>query len=145
MATLAAAPAIAQTPPPPGKAVADMREPTETIDLWPGIAPGAPARMPVETVIERSTDPGFSDRAVFGISRPRLVVFRASKPNGSAMLITPGGGFKWVVVDKEGYEMGRWLAVRGVTAFVLFVNRRSNGTHFKGLSACKRGPLSARR
>ena len=25
------------------------------------------------------------------------------------------------------------------------VNRRSNGTHFKGLSACKRGPLSARR
>jgi acetyl esterase/lipase len=97
-----------------------MREPTETIDLWPGIAPGAPARMPVETVIGRSTDPGFSDRAVFGISRPRLVVFRASKPNGSAMLITPGGGFKWVVVDKEGYEMGRWLAVRGVTAFVLF-------------------------
>ncbi len=28
---------------------------------------------------------------------------------------------------------------------VLYVNRRSNGTHFGGLSACKRGPLSARR
>ncbi len=36
------------------------------------------------------------------------------------MLITPGGGYNWVVIDKEGYEMARWLAARGITAFVLF-------------------------
>lgn len=95
-------------------------EPTETIDLWPKLPPGAPARLPVEKVTERSRDLAYNDRFVLGISRPRMAVFRPVKPNGSAVLITPGGGYSWVVVDKEGYEMARWLAGRGVTVFVLF-------------------------
>ncbi|HEX9946332.1 MAG TPA: alpha/beta hydrolase [Allosphingosinicella sp.] len=95
-------------------------EPTETIDLWPGGAPGAPAKLPVETVKERSKDPAYNDRYVFGISRPRMAVFRPSRPNGAAVLVTPGGGYNWVVIDKEGYEMARLLAARGITAFVLF-------------------------
>lgn len=107
--------------------VAGLPEPTETIDLWPKGAPGAPAKALTETVNERSTDPQLTDRAVFGIARPRLVVFRPLRPNGAAMLITPGGGYKWVVVDKEGYEMGRWLAARGVTAFVLFYRLPDEG------------------
>jgi acetyl esterase/lipase len=49
-----------------------------------------------------------------------MAVFRPQRPNGSAVLITPGGGYNWVVIDKEGYEMARWLAERGTTAFVLF-------------------------
>lgn len=102
-------------------------DPTETIDLWPGGAPGAPAQLPVETVHERSTDPAYNDRYVFGISRPRMVVFRPAKPTGAAALITPGGGYKWVVVDKEGYELARWLAARGVTAFVLFYRLPGEG------------------
>jgi acetyl esterase/lipase len=95
-------------------------DPVETIDLWPKGAPGTPASLPKETVKERSTDPAFNDRYVFGISRPRMAVFRPQRPNGSAVLIMPGGGYRWVVIDKEGYEMARWLAGRGVTAFVLF-------------------------
>jgi acetyl esterase/lipase len=39
----------------------------------------------------------------------------------------PGGGYRWVVVDKEGYEMARLLASRGVTAFVLFYRLPSEG------------------
>ncbi|HEX8466744.1 MAG TPA: alpha/beta hydrolase [Allosphingosinicella sp.] len=95
-------------------------EPRETIDLWPGGPPGAPATLPVETVKERSKDPAYNDRYVFGISRPRMAVLRPARPNGAAVLITPGGGYNWVVIDKEGYEMARLLAERGVTAFVLF-------------------------
>jgi acetyl esterase/lipase len=95
-------------------------DPSETIDLWPNGAPGAPATLPVETVKERSKDKGFNDRYVFGISRPRMAVFRPTRPNGAAVLITPGGGYNWVVIDKEGYEMARWLAERGITVFVLF-------------------------
>jgi acetyl esterase/lipase len=117
-----AARAGAQTRPP---ATADSPymaapEPVETIDLWPKGAPGAPAALPVETVRERSKDPAYNDRYVFGIGRPRMAVFRPARPNGAAVLIMPGGGYSWVVVDKEGYEMARWLAARGVTAFVLF-------------------------
>ncbi|KAB7643628.1 alpha/beta hydrolase [Polymorphobacter fuscus] len=121
-----AAPVAAQTPPPAGKALPGPA-PTETIDLWPAGAPGAPATLPSETVTERSTDPGRSDRAVAGIVRPRLVVFRPVQPNGGAMLVIPGGGFRHVVVDKEGYELGRWLAARGVTAFVLFYRLPGDG------------------
>lgn len=112
----------AQTPPPvslkgqpPG-----LPQPSETIDLWPAGAPGAPTKALVETVDERSTDSLVTDRAVYGISRPRMAVFRPDRPNGATVLITPGGGYRWVVVDKEGYEMARWLTARGFTAFVLF-------------------------
>jgi acetyl esterase/lipase len=112
----------AQTRPPatPESLHMTVADPTETIDLWPKGAPGAPAKLPVERVRERSKDPAFNDRYVFGISRPRMTVFRPARPNGSAVLITPGGGYNWVVIDKEGYEMARWLAERGITAFVLF-------------------------
>jgi acetyl esterase/lipase len=113
---------LGQTPPPvTGKSLPHgLPQPTETIDLWPNGAPGMPATALVETVNERSTDAQLTDRAVYGITRPRMAVFRPSHPNGAAVLITPGGGYKWVVVDKEGYEMGRWLAARGFTVFVLF-------------------------
>src|SRR3954447_26019081 len=64
-------------------------EPTETIDLWPSGAPGAPTVLPVETVKERSKDKAYNDRYVFGISRPRMAVFRPRRPNGAAVMITP--------------------------------------------------------
>ncbi len=106
---------------------AGLPDPVETIDLWPKGAPGMPAKPLTETVNERSTDRDLTDRAVFGITRPRLVVFRPLRPNGAALMITPGGGYRWVVVDKEGYEMGRWLAARGFTVFVLFYRLPGEG------------------
>ncbi|KAA9132732.1 alpha/beta hydrolase [Marinihelvus fidelis] len=121
--------AIAQTPPPGSPATRDgaAPDPLETIDLWPGEAPGLPATPPTETVAERSTDPGMHDRAVTGIRRPRMAVFRPETPNGTAVLVTPGGGYQRVVVDKEGYELGRWLSARGYTVFVLFYRLPGEG------------------
>ncbi|WP_338447109.1 alpha/beta hydrolase [Pelagerythrobacter marensis] len=112
----------AQTPPPsaPEGPPPGLPQPIETIDLWPGGAPGMPAQPPVEQVEERSADPLVADRAVRGITVPRLSVFRPDRPNGGAVLLIPGGGYRHVVVDKEGYEMARWLSARGFTAFVLF-------------------------
>ena len=129
LSSLAAARAGAQTvPPAAGPALPPgLPQPTETIDLWPGGAPGMPARALVETVDERSTDRLVTDRAVYGITRPRIAVFRPDRPNGAAVLLTPGGGYRWVVVDKEGYEMARWLAARGFTAFVLFYRLPGEG------------------
>lgn len=115
-----AAQARAQTAPPSAARALAEPDPTETIDLWPGLPPGAPAELPVEETTERSTDPAYNDRFVRGIARPRMTVFRPERPNGAAVLITPGGGYRWVVVDKEGYELARLLAARGYTAFVLF-------------------------
>lgn len=121
--------AAAQTPPPRlrGRMVAGLGEPSETIDLWPRGAPGAPRVLPVEVVDERSKDADLSDRAVHGIARPRMVVFRPAVPNGAAILVTPGGGYRWVVIDKEGYEVARWLSARGFTVFVLFYRLPGEG------------------
>jgi acetyl esterase/lipase len=39
--------------------------------------------------------------------------------NGTSMVIAPGGAWHFLMVDHEGYDMARWLASLGVTAFVL--------------------------
>ena len=130
LATGLAGSAFAQTAPPrigSGTPVAGLPEPDETIDLWPKGAPGKLAQPIIETVDERSTDAAITDRAVHGITRPRLVVFRPRLPNGSAVMVAPGGGYVRVVIDKEGYEIGRWLAARGFTVFVLFYRLPGEG------------------
>jgi len=119
----------AQTPPPAqvGGQGPKQPDPTETIDLWPAGAPGAPSRLPTEAVEDRATGTPATDRAVHGIARPRMVVFRPAKPNGSAVLVMPGGGYVRIVVDREGYEIARRLADRGWTVFVLFYRLPGDG------------------
>lgn len=117
----AAAPVLARGPAPDADlAGAGPNEPDAWVALWPGAAPGRPAVLPQEQVVERSSDPARPDRIMQAIAAPRMAVFRPSTPGGAAVLIAPGGGYRHVVIDKEGFEMGRWLAARGITAFVLF-------------------------
>ena len=105
-----------------------LPEPDEWRYLWPDEPPGRlPSPLPVEEVRERSTDPGYNDRAIFHVRRPRLAIFRPARPNGASALITPGGSYARVVMDKEGFETARWLAARGVTAFVLFYRLALDG------------------
>jgi acetyl esterase/lipase len=105
-----------------------LPEPDEWRYLWPDEPPGRlPSPLPVEVVRERSTDPAYNDRAVFHVRRPRLAIFRPAQPNGASALITPGGSYARVVMDKEGFETARWLAARGVTAFVLFYRLALDG------------------
>ena len=112
---------------PAGAATRAAADPVETIELWPDGPPGGAVPGLVEVIDQRSHDPAIADRAIHGITRPRMVVFRPARPNGAAVLIAPGGGYRWVVVDKEGYEFGRWLAARGFTAFVLFYRLPGEG------------------
>ncbi len=120
-ALAAAAPAAAR---PAQSAIApsgrDRNEPDVWVALWTGPPPGRPPILPDEQVVERSNDPARPDRIMQAIAQPRMAVFRADRPGGPAVLIAPGGGYSHVVIDKEGFEMGRWLAARGITAFVLF-------------------------
>ena len=103
-------PVSSQTAPP---------DPVETIRLWPGAAPGG-ARVTVEPqVTERSTDPAFHDRFARYTTDPILTVVRPARPNGASLLLIPGGGYKWAVIDKEGLDCARVFAAAGVTCFVL--------------------------
>ena len=102
-------------------------EPDQRINLWPGEPFGLTNPALDDHVWARAKDPAFPDRAMDRIRTPQLHVFRASKPNGAAMLVIPGGGYQRVVLDKEGYELGPWLAGRGITAFVLFYRLPGEG------------------
>jgi len=129
-AAVAAGSAGAQTalPTAPGNAPLMLSQPDETIDLWPKGAPGMPAKPPVEVATERSKDTSqLNDRSVAGVSTPRMAVFRPAKPNGASLLVFPGGGYVRMAMDKEGYEIGRLLAARGVTVFVLFYRLPGEG------------------
>lgn len=100
--------------------------PAEEIDLWPSTPPGAPSVLPTEQVIENGGNEHHS-RMVKGIARPRMKVFRPARPNGAALLVTPGGGYSVIVIDAEGYQVGPWLSERGWTVFVLYYRLPGEG------------------
>lgn len=103
-------------------------DPSEVIPLWPGDPPGSRATKPSLQITERSTAPSeYRDRAATGIAAPTLTVFRPKKPDGSALLIAPGGGYKRVVIDKEGFEAARRFNEAGVTCFVLLYRLPMDG------------------
>ncbi|SBV34632.1 conserved exported protein of unknown function [uncultured Sphingopyxis sp.] len=100
--------------------------PDASIALWREGRIAPPAGL-VERGVQRSDDPNASDRMIEGITRPRLDIFRPDKPNGAAVILAPGGGYRYVVVDKEGYELAHWLTARGVTVYVLFYRLPGDG------------------
>lgn len=103
------------------------RMPDQSIDLWPHGVPDSNPRLSAEIIEEDAHGVGPLNRAIKGITRPRIDVFRAKRPNGNAMLIMPGGGYGRVMMDHEGYDLARWLSARGVSAFVLFYRLPAEG------------------
>jgi len=93
----------------------------DRIALWPdGQVPGEAGQATVPEVIERSTDPALPDRYMDNVSAPYLVVYRPTRPNGSALLVVPGGGYQRIVLDKEGTALvPAFVEHGGVTLFVL--------------------------
>lgn len=102
-----------------GRGASAQIEPDARINLWPDLAPGAPTPLPKEEIVFRTNPFNLVDRAVHQVATPNLSLFRPNKPNGAALLIIPGGGYSWVVVDKEGYEGAKRFAAKGYTVYVL--------------------------
>jgi len=89
----------------------------QTVDIWPGVAPGsenwtykemAIADTPIGTV-------------VLNVVTPTLTAYLPdkSKATGAGVIIAPGGAFVALAMDLEGNEVARWLQQRGIAAFVL--------------------------
>jgi acetyl esterase/lipase len=91
----------------------------QVIELWPGMAPGSEASPARPTIVERSPTPFRPDRALTGVLTPSLTVVLPERPNGVAVIVAPGGSYSRIVLDKEGYEVAKWLCPLGVTVFLL--------------------------
>ncbi|MCA9136781.1 MAG: alpha/beta hydrolase, partial [Planctomycetales bacterium] len=100
----------------------------DVVDVWPGTAPGETTRSLGEPLPPR---PGGKDNItrLAGVTRPTLQVYRPENPNGTAVIILPGGGFTVVVPDLEGSEAAEWLNSLGVTAFVLNYRTKNEPSH----------------
>lgn len=99
----------------------------ETVELWPGPPPGATDASIARKVDDQSRDPARPDRWISGIDRPVLVVRRPAQPNGSAMLVIPGGSYWFLSYDNEGISQADWLNAQGVTAFILMYRLPGEG------------------
>jgi acetyl esterase/lipase len=93
--------------------------PDETVLLWPAGPPGGVPPGLSEHIVHRDNPFGLIDRAAHDVTAPSLSIFRPSVPDGSAILIIPGGGYKWVVIDKEGFEGARQFSGQGAKVYVL--------------------------
>jgi acetyl esterase/lipase len=97
--------------------------PAATVAIWPAAAPGepTPATMPAES-LRISRPPALPKKELFNVSQPSLEVFPAQHPATNpppAIIVLPGGGFTELMMDYEGEDCARFLASKGIAAFVL--------------------------
>lgn len=67
------------------------------------------------------------DRIITGIARPRMALFMPDRPNGAALLITPGGGYRQEAFDNSGFQIANWVIDHGYHAFVLIYRLPGEG------------------
>ena len=90
---------------------------TLTLKIWPH---GVPNSIPCTGYCEKIFQPWGKD-CFEKITDPEILVYPApkEKSNGAAILVCPGGGYRYVSIVNEGYEVARWLNENGITAVIL--------------------------
>ena len=88
------------------------------IPLWPGTPPGSEKATYEENEILGPKD---LIRRVHNITRPTLLPYLPEKSlaTGTAVVVCPGGGFRYLAIDVEGTAVANWLNANGIAAFVL--------------------------
>ncbi|MCZ2474928.1 alpha/beta hydrolase [Aquirufa ecclesiirivi] len=63
----------------------------------------------------------WGDPMARNISKATLTPFfpEKGKANGATVIVAPGGGYRWLSMGNEGWEVAEALAKKGITAFVL--------------------------
>ncbi len=105
----------AQKPPQPEQPWSSL----PVIKVWPGTAPGSEGDRRTESMMVAPTPEKL--HIVRNVSTPTMTVFQPKSGNttGTAALVCPGGGFRVLAIDEEGYQVADWLSQHGVTVFVL--------------------------
>ncbi|MES2518600.1 MAG: alpha/beta hydrolase [Bacteroidota bacterium] len=88
----------------------------KVIFLYEGKAKGSENWTWEEAVSEKNI---FNTKVVYNVSSPTITAYLPEKPNGTSVIIAPGGAFHTLSIDNEGTDVAKWLNSKGVTAFVL--------------------------
>ena len=90
----------------------------DSFPLWPEGVPGVLA--PLSEASQKLRDSyGKSPARLTDISVPEMEVFRPAKPNGTCVVVAPGGGYMFLSAVNEGTQVCEWLNGLGVTAVLL--------------------------
>jgi hypothetical protein len=106
-----------------GMFLATLAAAQEVIPLYPATPPGStPESSTPESYPEKEYfSKLWNTEVVANVTKPSLTVFKPSPElrNGTALVICPGGGFMALSITSEGNDVAKYMAARGVTAFVL--------------------------
>jgi len=97
---------------------ASLASAQEIIPLYNGTPPGSAAESyPEKQYFSKS----WNTEVVANVTKPSLTVFKPlpEQKNGTAAVVVPGGGFMALSINSEGVDVAKYLAAKGVTAFVL--------------------------
>ncbi|KPM47496.1 alpha/beta hydrolase [Jiulongibacter sediminis] len=99
--------------------ISPMANAQKVIPLYPDGVPGLKDNHGLSEANVSDRDDGVI--RLRNITNPTLTVFepKASKKSGAAVIICPGGGYYILAFNKEGTDVAKWYAERGITAFVL--------------------------
>lgn len=95
--------------------------------IYPLDAPKEPNAIPLGTggvSNQPATESWFKqwgDPMARNITTATLTPFfpKPGTANGTTVIVAPGGGFRWLSMGNEGWEVAEALAAKGITAFVL--------------------------
>src|SRR5437588_2508329 len=90
---------------------------SQTLNIWPGVAPGS-ERWTQKEKVEENTPIG---TVIINVVTPTLTAYLPppGKATSTGVIIAPGGAFVALAIDLEAREVARWLQERGIAAFVL--------------------------
>jgi acetyl esterase/lipase len=97
---------------------ASLASAQEVIPLYQGTPPGSAAENYPEKEYFSKT---WNTEVVTNVTKPTLTIFKPApeQKNGTAIVVCPGGGFMALSITTEGSDVAKYLAAKGVTAFVL--------------------------
>ena len=61
----------------------------------------------------------WENQVVTNVATPTMELFQPKNPNGTSVIIAPGGGLYALSINSEGTDVAKWLNEKGITAFVL--------------------------
>jgi acetyl esterase/lipase len=120
-------------PPIPAAPATESAHPP-SIPLWADGAPGSEAHKQEPEEISWRQEPDIVFTVLSNVHNPSLTPFLPAKgqATGCAVIIAPGGGHMQHTIDREGYDLAKWFADRGIAAFVLKYRLARDGSNPAG-------------
>lgn len=122
--------------------LATLNAQAQTIDIWPGVAPGSESWKQKEMVVHVAP----LGTVALDVVTPTLTMYLPdrSTATGAGVIVAPGGYCVALAMDIEGNDVARALQKAGVAAFVLkyrTLEKRQQGipTNIDMDQACKYG------